>query len=557
MATAHSQFGDESQETRVENETVTQPHHLDDLEIQEWFESLDSVLEASGPDVAREILERLRAHATVNGIDLPFTANTPYTNTIPLRLEPLFPGDQELERRIKSLIRWNALAMVVRANREEHNIGGHISTYASAATLYEVGFNHFWRARSESFEGDTIYFQGHAAPGMYARAFMEGRLSKEKLQNFRRELKAGGGLSSYPHPWLMPDFWQFPTVSMGLGPIQAIYQARFIRYLENRGLKASTGGRVWAFLGDGEMDEPESLGSITLASREKLDNLIFVVNCNLQRLDGPVRGNGKIVQELEAIFRGAGWNVIKVLWGSDWDTLISNDRDGILVKRMGEITDGQYQKYFVESGAYFRHNLFGSDPRLLKMVEHLSDEQLSRMRLGGHDPIKVHAAYKAAVEHAGSPTIVLAKTIKGYGLGEAGEGKNITHQQKKLNEEELRMFRARFGIPIPDEELHEAPFYRPADDSAEIRYMQDRRKQLGGYLPERKVRATPIKPVSDSHFEEFYKGTEGREVSTTMVFVRLLAKLLRDPEIGKLIVPIIPDEARTFGMEALFRQVGI
>ena len=344
---------------------------------------------------------------------------------------------------------------------------------------------------------------------------------------------------------------------MGLGPIQAIYQARFIRYLENRGLKTATGGRVWAFMGDGEMDEPESLGSITLASRERLDNLTFVINCNLQRLDGPVRGNGKIIQELEAIFRGAGWNVIKVIWGSDWDNLISNDRDGILVKRMGEITDGQYQKYFVESGAYFRHNLFGSDPRLLKMVEHLSDEQLSRMRLGGHDPIKVHAAYKAATEHKGAPTVILAKTIKGYGLGEAGEGKNITHQQKKLNEDELRVFRSRFGIPIADEELQDAPFHRPADDSPEIRYMQERRKQLGGYLPERKVRSKPIAPVSEAHFEEFHKGTEGREVSTTMVFVRLLGKLLRDPEIGKLIVPIIPDEARTFGMEALFRQVGI
>src|SRR5437773_1164106 len=542
----------------MDNEISTQPHGMEDVEIQEWLESLDSVLESSGPEVAAEILERLRAHATVNGIDLPFSANTPYANTLPARLQPLFPGDQELERRIKSLIRWNALAMVVRANRVEHNIGGHISTYASAATLYEVGFNHFFRGRTEGFEGDTVYFQGHAAPGIYARAFIEGRISAHQLENFRRELKPGGGLSSYPHPWLMPDFWEFPTVSMGLGPIQAIYQARFIKYLENRGLKQATGGRVWAFLGDGEMDEPESLGSITLASRERLDNLIFVVNCNLQRLDGPVRGNGKIIQELEAIFRGAGWNVIKVVWGSDWDSLITNDRDGILVRRLGEITDGQYQKYFVESGAYFRQNLFGTDPRLLKMVEHLSDEQLSRMRLGGHDPIKVHAAYKAAVEHKGSPTIILAKTIKGYGLGEAGEGKNITHQQKKLNEEELRMFRSRFGIPIPDEELHEAPFYRPADDSPEIRYLQERRKQLGGgYLPERKVRAKPIQPPAESHFEEFYKGTEGREVSTTMVFVRLLSKLLRDPEIGKLIVPIIPDEARTFGMEALFRQVGI
>ena len=462
-----------------------------------------------------------------------------------------------MERRIKSLVRWNALAMVVRANKIQEGIGGHISTFASAATLYEVAFNHFLRAQTEAGDRDIVYFQGHAAPGIYARAFLEGRIPVEKLENFRRELKPGGGLSSYPHPWLMQDFWEFPTVSMGLGPIQAIYHARFIKYLENRGLKTTTGGKVWAFLGDGEMDEPESLGSITLASRERLDNLIFVVNCNLQRLDGPVRGNGKIIQELEAIFRGAGWNVIKCIWGSDWDTLIQNDRDGLLVRRMGEITDGQYQKYFVESGAYFRQNFFGTDPRLLKMVEHLSDEQLSRLRLGGHDPIKVHAAFKAATDHTGSPSIVLAKTIKGYGLGEAGEGKNITHQQKKLNEDELAIFRSRFGIPIPDDELQHAPFYRPSDDSAEIKYMQERRQQLGGYMPQRKVRATPLKSVAESHFEEFYKGTEGREASTTMVFVRLLAKLLRDPEIGKLIVPIIPDEARTFGMEALFRQVGI
>ena len=536
----------------------TQTNGVEVLETREWLDSLDYVLSQGGPERAGRLLQQLSLHARrAAGVNLPFTATTPYQNTIASRQQPPFPGSQEMERRIKSLVRWNALAMVVRANKIESGIGGHISTFASAATLYEVAFNHFLQAQTESGDRDMVYFQGHAAPGMYARAYLEGRIAKEKLQNFRRELKEGGGLSSYPHPWLMPDFWQFPTVSMGLGPIQAIYQARFIRYLENRGLKTSTGGRVWAFLGDGEMDEPESLGSITLASRERLDNLIFVVNCNLQRLDGPVRGNGKIIQELEAIFRGAGWNVIKVVWGSDWDSLITNDRDGILVKRMGEITDGQYQKYFVESGAYFRHNLFGSDPRLLKMVEHLSDEQLSRMRLGGHDPIKVYAAYRAAIEHKGSPTIILAKTIKGYGLGEAGEGKNITHQQKKLNEDELRIFRSRFGIPIPDEELQDAPFYRPADDSPEIRYMQERRKQLGGYLPERKVRSRPIAPVSEFHFEEFHKGTDGREVSTTMVFVRLLSKLLRDPEIGKLIVPIIPDEARTFGMEALFRQFGI
>ncbi len=536
----------------------TQTNGVEVLEIREWLDSLDYVLSEGGPERAGRLLQQLSLHARrAAGVNLPFTATTPYQNTIASRQQPPFPGSQEMERRIKSLVRWNALAMVVRANKIESGIGGHISTFASAATLYEVAFNHFLQAKTESGDRDLVYFQGHAAPGMYSRAYLEGRIPKEKLQNFRRELKAGGGLSSYPHPWLMPDFWEFPTVSMGLGPIQAIYQARFIRYLENRGLKTTTGGRVWAFMGDGEMDEPESLGSITLASRERLDNLIFVVNCNLQRLDGPVRGNGKIIQELEAIFRGAGWNVIKVIWGSDWDNLIGNDRDGILVKRMGEITDGQYQKYFVESGAYFRHNLFGSDPRLLKMVEHLSDEQLSRMRLGGHDPIKVHAAFKAAIEHKGAPTVVLAKTIKGYGLGEAGEGKNITHQQKKLNEDELRVFRSRFGIPIADEELQDAPFHRPAEDSPEIRYMQERRKQLGGYLPERKVRSKPIAPVSDAHFEEFHKGTDGREVSTTMVFVRLLGKLLRDPEIGKLIVPIIPDEARTFGMEALFRQVGI
>jgi pyruvate dehydrogenase E1 component len=536
----------------------TQTNGVEVLETREWLDSLDYVLSQGGPERAGRLLQQLSLHARrAAGVNLPFTATTPYQNTIASRQQPPFPGSQEMERRIKSMVRWNALAMVVRANKIQEGIGGHISTFASAATLYEVAFNHFLQARTESGDRDLVYFQGHAAPGMYARAYMEGRIPKEKLQNFRRELKEGGGLCSYPHPWLMPDFWEFPTVSMGLGPIQAIYQARFIRYLENRGLKTTTGGRVWAFMGDGEMDEPESLGSITLASRERLDNLVFVVNCNLQRLDGPVRGNGKIIQELEAIFRGAGWNVIKVVWGSDWDNLMTNDRDGILVKRMGEITDGQYQKYFVESGAYFRHNLFGSDPRLLKMVEHLSDEQLSRMRLGGHDPIKVHAAYKAATEHKGAPTVILAKTIKGYGLGEAGEGKNITHQQKKLNEDELRIFRSRFGIPIPDEELHDAPFYRPADDSPEILYMQERRKQLGGYLPARKVRSKPIAPVSEAHFEEFHKGTDGREVSTTMVFVRLLSKLLRDPEIGKLIVPIIPDEARTFGMEALFRQVGI
>src|SRR5881409_3183161 len=541
----------------MDNEISTQPHGMEDVEIQEWLESLDSVLESSGPEVAAEILERLRAHATVNGIDLPFSANTPYANTIPVRLQPLFPGDQELERRIKSLIRWNALAMVVRANRVEHNIGGHISTYASAATLYEVGFNHFFRARTPEFEGDTIYFQGHAAPGIYARAFMEGRISAQQLENFRRELKPGGGLSSYPHPWLMPDFWEFPTVSMGLSPLMAIYQARFNRYLEDRGLKPRTDAKVWAFIGDGETDEPESLGAITLASREKLDNLIFVVNCNLQRLDGPVRGNGQIIQELEAAFRGAGWNVIKAIWGREWDPLLAKDRDGLLVNRMGEIVDGQYQKYALESGAYVREHFWGADPRLLDMVKHLSDDQLKKMTLGGHDPVKVYNAYKAAAEHKGAPTVILARTIKGYGLGEAGEGKNITHQQKKMNEDELRAFRTRFGIPVSDADISKTPFYRPPDDSLEIKYMRERRKALGGYVPTRKVRSEPLKAVPSEPFEEFHKGTEGRKASTTMVFVRLLSKLLRDKDLGRLVVPIVPDEARTFGMEALFRQVGI
>src|SRR3982075_4367695 len=476
----------------MDNEISTQPHGMADVEIQEWLESLDSVLESSGPEVVREILERLRSHATISGIDLPFTANTPYANTIPARLEPLFPGDQALERRIKSLVRWNALAMVVRANRVEHNIGGHISTYASAATLYEVGFNHFFRGRTDEFEGDTVYFQGHASPGMYARAFLEGRLSAQQLENFRRELKPGGGLSSYPHPWLMPDFWEFPTVSMGLSPLMAIYQARYNRYLEDRGMKPATDAKEWAFFGDGQTDEPEWLGAITLASREKLDNLIFVINCNLQRLDGPVRGNGQIIQELEAACRGGGWNVIKVLWGGEWDQLLDRDKDGWLVKRMGEVGDGEYQKYGVESGAYVRQHFFGSDPRLLKMVENVPDEALRTLRVGGHDPRKVYAAYKSAVEHTGSPTVILARTIKGYGLGESGEGRNITHQQKKLNEEELREFRSRFGIPINDEQLADTPFYRPTEDSREIQYLRARRQELGGYVPSRKVRSKPL-----------------------------------------------------------------
>ncbi len=530
---------------------------LADEELLEWGESLDAVLADGGPERANRILEWLRVRAQLAGVKTPFTANTPFVNSIPVAMQPPFPGDQEIERRIKSLIRWNALAMVVRANKLESGIGGHISTYASAATLYEVGFNHFFRARSDTFEGDTIYFQGHASPGIYARAFLEGRLSVKQLENFRRELAQGGGLSSYPHPWLMPDFWEFPTVSMGLGPILAIYQARFNRYLEDRGMKPATNAKVWAFLGDGETDEPEALGAITLASREGLDNLIFVINCNLQRLDGPVRGNGHIIQELEAIFRGAGWNVIKVLWGSDWDPLIEHDTEGLLVRRMGEIVDGEYQKIVVEGGAYFRQHFFGHDPRLLKLVEHLSDEQIGKLRLGGHDPKKVFAAYQAAADLRGAPTVILARTIKGYGLGESGEGRNITHQQKKINEEELLNFKARFGIPIRDEDLHDAPFYRPADDSAEMKYLRERREALGGYVPQRKVRSKPIEAEFGDLFDEFLSGTEGREVSTTMATVRMITKLLRDKEIGKLVVPIVPDEARTFGMESLFRQVGI
>jgi pyruvate dehydrogenase E1 component len=528
-----------------------------DIETKEWLYSLDYVLEHGGPERVKELLQQLHIRAHKAGVEMPFSANTPYINTIPREKQAPFPGNREIERRIKSLIRWNAMAMVVRANKHESGIGGHISTYASAATLYEIGFNHFFKGKSEDDSGDQIYFQGHASPGIYARAFLEGRLTAEQLENFRRELQPKSGLSSYPHPWLMPTFWEFPTVSMGLGPIMAIYQARFNRYLEDRGLKKNNKNHVWAFLGDGETDEPETLGAITLAAREKLDNLIFVINCNLQRLDGPVRGNGKIIQELEAIFRGAGWNVIKVIWGSDWDPLLEKDQEGKLVKRMGEVVDGQYQKYSVERGEYLRQHFFGVNEELLKLAESFSNEQLRKLKRGGHDPEKVYAAYKTAVENQGSPTVILAKTIKGYGLGESGEGKNITHQQKKLNEEELKEFRTRFGIPISDDEIANAPFYKPSEDSVEIEYLREKRESLGGYIPSRKVTVRPIKTPPEEIFEEFYKGTDGREVSTTMAFVRILTKLLKDKEIGKIVTPIVPDEARTFGMESLFRQVGI
>jgi pyruvate dehydrogenase E1 component len=526
------------------------------LEINDWLESLDDLITRSGADRAQKILRELQIHAQKTGVQMPFSANTPYINTISADKQPPFPGNREIERRIKSILRWNAMAMVVRANREEDGIGGHISTYASSATLYEVGFNHFFRGKTDKHPGDLVYFQGHASPGIYARAFLEGRIPVERLNNFRHELHDNPGLSSYPHPWLMPDFWQFPTVSMGLGPIMAIYRARFIRYLEDRGLQAPSDQKVWAFLGDGETDEPETLGAITLASREKLDNLIFVINCNLQRLDGPVRGNGKIIQELEAAFRGAGWNVIKVIWGDDWDHLLEKDKDGLLVRRMTEVVDGDYQKYVVESGGYIRKHFFGKYPQLLDMVSHLSDEQLQKMRRGGHDPEKVYAAYKAAVENKGTPTVILAKTIKGYGMGEGGEGRNVTHQQKKLNEAELREFRNRFGIPISDEEINRLPFYRPPEDSPEMQYLRARREKLGGYLPSRSTTFVSVKTPGDDLFDEFSKGTD-REVSTTMAFVRILGKLLKDPELGKLIVPIVPDEARTFGMESMFRQFGI
>ena len=484
-------------------------------------------------------------------------ATTAYINTIPVENQPPYPGRREIEKRIKSIIRWNAMAMVVRSNKEESGLGGHISSYASSATLYDVGFNHFFRARNDQQDGDIIYIQGHVSPGIYARSFVEGRLNGFDLSNFRRELKPEGGLPSYPHPRLMPEFWQFPSVSMGLSPIMSIYQARFTRYLENRGLKEPSDQKIWAFLGDGEMDEPESTGAIGVAGREKLDNLIFVINCNLQRLDGPVRGNGKVVQEFEASFKAAGWNVIKVLWGTEWDPLLEKDKDGILAKRLEDVVDGQFQKYAVSSGDYIRNDFFGADPWLLDLVKNYSDEQLENLKRGGHDPLKVYTAYKAAVEHTGSPTLILAQTIKGYGMGQAGEGQNISHQQKKMNEQELLKFRSRFGIPIPDYEVQEAPFYKPMADSEEVQYLNKCREKLGGYLPQRIVKVDPIQMPDDSLFKEFHAGSGDHKVSTTMVAVRLLTKLLRDPQVGKMIVPIIPDEGRTFGMEPLIGKAGI
>jgi pyruvate dehydrogenase E1 component len=542
----------------TQNESTNTNAEANAAEAAEWRESLNDVIRTKGPERAAQLLAALQDEARAVGVAVPFSANTPYVNTISLEDQPLFPGNREIERRIKSIIRWNAMAMVVRANRESPGIGGHISTYASAATLYEVGFNHFFRGRGkDGHSGDQVYFQGHASPGIYARAFLEGRLDERHLENFRHECASGGGLSSYPHPWLMPHFWEFPTVSMGLSPIMAIYQARFNRYVQDRGIKDTSRSRVWAFLGDGECDEPETLGAITLAAREKLDNLTFVVNCNLQRLDGPVRGNGKIIQELEAIFRGAGWNVIKVIWGDSWDPLLQQDKNGALVQVMGDTVDGQYQKYTVSPGQYIREHFFGRHPDLQKMAARLSDEKLEKLRRGGHDPEKVYAAYKAASEHRGSPTVILAKTVKGYGLGEAGEGRNITHQQKKLNEQEMREFRSRFGIPISDDQVGSAPFYRPPEDSREMKYLRERREALGGPVPARPTVAPSLRTPGMEFFDEFLKGSGDREVSTTMAFVRMLAKLVRDKDIGRFIVPIIPDEARTFGMEPMFRQCGI
>ena len=533
------------------------PTEEQEAEARDWQDSLDDFIRRETPERVRYLLRMLQTRAHTSGIRLPFSANTPYINTIPVEEQPQYPGNYEIERRIRAIIRWNAMAMVVRANKHSDGIGGHISTYASAATLYEVGFNHYFRGPEHECGGDLIYFQGHASPGIYARSFLEGRITEAQLDNFRRELADGGGLSSYPHPRLMPDYWQFPTVSMGLGPIMAIYNARFNRYLEDRGLMDTSDQKVWAFLGDGEIDEPECLGSISLAAREKLDNLIFVVNCNLQRLDGPVRGNGKIIQELESAFRGAGWNVIKVIWGGDWDPLLARDTDGELVHRMGEVVDGQYQKFSVSSGAYIREVFANGNPRVEQMLKHLTDEQLQRLRRGGHDTIKVNAAYHAAVNHRGSPTVILAKTIKGWGLGESGEGKNITHQQKKLNEDELREFRTRFGIPIGDEDVAYAPFYALPEGSAEREYLIERRKKLGGWVPSRRAGFKPIDMPNVKIFEQFDEGSKDRAVATTMVYVQMLSDLLSDKSVGKLIVPIIPDEARTFGMEGLFRKVGI
>ncbi len=530
---------------------------LNRVELREWLESLEYVLASGGSDRVRDILQALEALAETNGVVLPFESDTSYINTIAPDDQPEYPGDQALERRITNLIRWNAMALVVHANKVSPGIGGHIATYASAANLYEVGFNHFFRGAEKGADADLIYFQGHASPGFYARAYLEGRLTDEQMLNFRRELSPSGpGLSSYPHPWLMPDFWSFPTVSMGLGPITSIYQARFRRYLEDRGLYPKGDGKVWAFVGDGETDEPETLGAIRVASRAKLDNLIWVINCNLQRLDGPVFGNGQIIQELEGIFRGSGWNVIKVAWGSAWDELLKRDKDGVLVKRFEQLVDGESQRYAAFGGPELKEKFFNT-PELKQLVEDFTDADFNRLNRGGHDPVKIYAAFERAVKHTGQPTVILARTVKGYGMGSAGEAQNVTHQQKKLDEDELRAFRDRFDLPVSDDEIANAPFLRPPEDSPEIEYLLERRKQLGGFQPSRRVTAESVAAPSAELIEEFMLSSEDRAVSTTMVMVNLMRKLLRDETWGKLVVPIIPDEARTFGMEALFRQIGI
>jgi pyruvate dehydrogenase E1 component len=534
-------------------------HQLPDIdpsETQEWLDALDQVHRQEGDERARFVLYKILKRARQLHVGLPPLTQTRYINTISPEQEPFFPGDEELERRLRRLIRWNAVAMVLRANNRAPGIGGHLATYASAATLYEVGFNHFFRGKDDGSSGDQIFFQGHAAPGIYARAFLEGRLTEENLDHFRQEALSGVGLPSYPHPRTMPNFWEFPTVSMGLGPIAAIYQARLNRYLANRGLADTSASRIWAFLGDGEMDEPESITALSLAAREGLDNLTFVVNCNLQRLDGPVRGNGKIIQELEGLFRGAGWNVIKVIWGREWDDLLARDVEGVLVNKMNETVDGEFQKYSVAGGAYIREHFFGPDPRLRRLVDHLSDDELARLRRGGHDYRKVYAAYRAATEYRGAPSVVLAHTIKGWALGPGVEARNITHQAKKLSEAELRIFRDRLQLPIPDDKLHDAPYYHPGPDSDEIRYMLERRRALGGPVPHRVVRPAPLPTPRSEVDAEFASGSE-MAVSTTMAFGRLLRNLIRDPQIGARIVPIVPDEARTFGLDPLFKEVGI
>ena len=528
----------------------------DPQETREWLEALASVLDREGTGRAHFLIEQLIDQARRSGAYLPYSPNTAYVNTIPVNQEPQYPGDRAIEKRIEAYIRWNAMAMVVHANKENSGIGGHIATYASAGTLYEVGFNHFWRAPSKDHGGDLVYIQGHSSPGIYARSFLEGRFSNEQLLNFRREVERDG-LSSYPHPWLMHDYWQFPTVSMGLGPLQAIYQARFMRYLEHRGFLPESDRKVWAMLGDGEMDEPESTGAISLASREKLDNLIFVVNCNLQRLDGPVRGNGKIIQELEAVFRGSGWNVIKVLWGGRWDQLFMRDKHGLLPKLMMECVDGEYQNYKSKDGKYVREKFFGKYPELLELVANMSDEEVWNLNRGGHDARKVYAAYKAAVDNKGQPTVILAMTVKGFGMGKGGQGAMGAHQQKKLDENALKEFRDRFNIPVSDDEIADTPFERPAEDSNEIKYLKAQRAALGGYLPQRRSKAEPLNVPDVDIFKNLLDGTGDHPISSTMALVRMITALVKDKNIGKHVVPIVPDEARTFGMEGLFRQIGI